>query len=103
MAQDFLQEGMDLFASGDLAGATRLWLKLVQQDPGNEHARSYLARIREVDPELLEDIASQVGMENPVHVISDVGTSRLDSSLHHYAKDLLYCTGNLFKKKRTFT
>ena len=60
MAKDLLREGMEKFSSGDLAGATRLWLELVEQEPDNEHARSYLARIREVAPELLDKSSEDV-------------------------------------------
>ena len=70
MTKDLLQEGMEKFACGDLVGATRLWLELVEKEPNNEHARSYLARIREVAPELTKEIPLDLGKEAPITTVS---------------------------------
>jgi len=102
MAKDLLREGMEKFSSGDLAGATRLWLELVEQEPDNEHARSYLARIREVAPELLDKSSGDVAQSEPetkngIEVQSGEGAvvkvssskdepsvEELETKLHHF-------------------
>lgn len=102
MAKDLLREGMEKFSSGDLAGATRLWLELIEQEPDNEHARSYLARIREVAPELLDKVSLDVaesdsGDESEIEVQSGEGAAvrpsgskaepsveDLEIKLHHF-------------------
>lgn len=107
MTRDLLREGLSRYSSGDLAGAARLWLELVKKEPDNEHARSYLERVRELKPALLKELESAKRTESNSWASNDIavesGEVRLGGPREKFEDESTKTTvGDLEKKLHHF-
>ena len=71
--EELIAHGVSLFSAGDLAGAARVWLRALEQAPGERRAVGYLKHLKKVAPEILSlaeretcvDLAKHIQLSMP--------------------------------------
>ena len=56
-----LNEGVDLFAAGDVAGATRIWLDALTTSPTDQRVLSYVRYVQKLSPQILKQVEGELG------------------------------------------
>ncbi len=59
MGENLIRQGLEKFAMGDLAGATRLWLAARAETPDHPQLLGYLEHIRNVQPEMFAQLEAE--------------------------------------------
>ncbi len=60
MGEDLLKTGLELFAAGDVMGATRVWLKQRQLTPDDQELASYLSHVRQLVPDVVLAVEAEL-------------------------------------------
>ena len=61
--EELVAHGVSLFSAGDLAGAARVWLRALEQAPGERRAVGYLKHLKKVAPEILSLAEREVSVD----------------------------------------
>ena len=66
--EELVAHGVSLFSAGDLAGAARVWLRALEQAPGERRAVGYLKHLKKVAPEILSLAEREVSVDLAKHI-----------------------------------
>ena len=66
--EELVAHGVSLFSAGDLAGAARVWLRALEQAPGERRAVGYLKHLKKVAPEILSLAEREVSVDLATHI-----------------------------------
>ena len=61
MADELVNKSLELFASGDLAGAARLWLQARQAGSTDPQIEAYLQHLAAIAPDTLASMEKELG------------------------------------------
>ena len=66
--EELIAHGVSLFSAGDLAGAARVWLRALEQAPGERRAVGYLKHLTKVAPEILSLAERELCVDLAKHI-----------------------------------